>query len=74
MPAPRDASIVPSRDASIVPSRMTLFATMPKGSPSPEWWSDAGLEQQFASSGQATCCCDACGEIGACSRERSRRR
>ena len=69
MPAPRDASIVPSRDASIVPSRMTLFATMPKGSPSPEWWSDAGLEQQFASSGQTTCCCDACEEIGACSHE-----
>jgi hypothetical protein len=59
----------PEDDSFTVPSRMTLFATMPKGSPSPEWWSDAGLEQQFASSGQTTCCCDACEEIGACSHE-----
>ena len=56
-------------DSFWAPQRRTLFATMPKGSPSPEWWSDAGLEQQFASSGQTTCCCDACEEIGACSHE-----
>ena len=44
----------------------------PSPSPSADWWSDAGLEQQFASnlaSGRTACCCDACEDISACSTE-----